>query len=107
MLAGFEVTHADQAPREQVAEGIAITMLQEGAKDELAAMLVEFAAGAVFGEEIHEQQEILFVLEGRFHDGEHEHPAGTLIIAKAGSIHWPQSTTGCRVLVVYPNGMGK
>lgn len=106
MLAGFDVTHADHAPRQQVTEGIVLRMLQEGGTGSLSAMLIDFAAGARFGEEIHQEAEILFVLEGEFHDGEQAHPAGTLITAQKGSVHWPQSQTGCRVLVLYPNGAG-
>ncbi|MEV4430919.1 hypothetical protein ACN9M0_00505 [Streptomyces sp. R-07] len=41
-----------------------------------------------------------------FTDGERVHPAGTLITAKEGSAHWPQSKTGCRVVVLYPDGAG-
>ncbi|MEU7028853.1 cupin domain-containing protein [Streptomyces sp. NPDC046275] len=104
MLTGFDVTHADQASRRQVKDGIAVTMLREGDHDELAAMLIDFEPGAVFGEELHATPEILFVLEGTFHDGQQAHPAGTLITARSGSVHWPQSVTGCRVLVLYPDG---
>ncbi|MEU9999355.1 cupin domain-containing protein [Streptomyces sp. NPDC050848] len=104
MLAGFEVSHADQAPQQQVAEGIAVKMLREGDDNStLSAMLIEFAPGATFGKEIHESQEILFVLAGEFYDGERVHPAGTLITAQEGSVRWPQSQTGCRLLVLYPN----
>ncbi|MFE0773324.1 cupin domain-containing protein [Streptomyces sp. NPDC058861] len=105
MLAGFDVTHADQASRRQVTDGIAVTMLREGTDDELSAMLIDFEPGAVFGEELHQTPEVLFVLEGEFHDGQQIHPAGTLITATAGSVHWPQSETGCRLLVLYPDGM--
>ncbi|MHA4773468.1 cupin domain-containing protein [Streptomyces sp. MSC1_001] len=105
MLAGFEVSHVDQAPQQQVTDGIAVKMLREGDDNSaLSAMLIEFAPGAVFGKEIHERQEVLFVLEGEFHDGERVHPAGTLITAQEGSTHWPQSQTGCRLLVLYPHG---
>ncbi|GHG13756.1 cupin domain-containing protein [Streptomyces filamentosus] len=107
MLAGFEVARADQAPLQQVTEGITVAMLQEGAADELSAMIIEFAPGATFGEETHKKQEILFVLEGEFGDGERVHRAGTLITAQEGSVHWPQSKTGCRLLVLYPNGPGE
>ncbi|MFE8940955.1 cupin domain-containing protein [Streptomyces sp. NPDC007872] len=105
MLAGFDVTRADQASRRQVTDGIAVTMLREGTDDELSAMLIDFEPGAVFGEELHQTSEVLFVLEGEFHDGQQIHPAGTLITATAGSVHWPQSETGCRLLVLYPDGM--
>ncbi|MFE7586421.1 cupin domain-containing protein [Streptomyces gardneri] len=105
MLAGFEVSHVDEAPRQQVAEGIAVkTLREEDDNSTLSAMLIEFAPGAAFGEEIHQSQEVLFVLEGEFHDGERVHPAGTLITAQKGSVHWPQSQTGCRLLVLYPHG---
>ncbi|MFF6837139.1 cupin domain-containing protein [Streptomyces sp. NPDC012438] len=105
MLAGFDVTHADQASRRQVTDSIAVTMLREGTDDELSAMLIDFEPGAVFGEELHQTPEVLFVLEGEFHDGQQIHLAGTLITATAGSVHWPQSETGCRLLVLYPDGM--
>ncbi|GAA3399281.1 cupin domain-containing protein [Streptomyces roseoviridis] len=104
MLTGFDVTRADQASRRRVKDGIAVTMLREGPQDELSAMIIDFEPGAVFGEELHATPEILFVLEGEFHDGEQVHPAGTLITARSGSVHWPQSETGCRVLVLYPDG---
>lgn len=108
MLAGFEVTRTDDIPQQPVAEGIALTMLREGTgNSDLSAMVIEFAPGAEFGMETHEKPEVLYVLEGEFHDGEAAHPAGTLITAKEGSVHWPASKTGCRVLVLYPNGATK
>lgn len=73
MLAGFEVAHADEAPRTEAAEGIAVTTLQDGTGGEPSMMLVEFAPGATFGEELHHTKEILYVLEGEFHDGERVH----------------------------------
>ncbi|MFG2839958.1 hypothetical protein ACGFYE_33735 [Streptomyces zaomyceticus] len=33
-------------------------------------------------------------------------PAGNPITAKEGGVHWSQSQTGCRGLVLHPDGAG-
>ncbi|MFB7447574.1 cupin domain-containing protein [Streptomyces sp. NPDC056194] len=83
---------------------MAVTTLQDGTGGEPLVILVEFAPGATFGEELHHTKEILYVLEGEFRDGERVHPAGTLITASEGSVQRPQPRTGCRVLAPRSTG---
>lgn len=45
-----------------------------------------------------------YVLEGNFHDGAREYPAGSFIHNPVGSSHIPQSATGCKLLVILPLG---
>ena len=69
-------------------------------------LLVEIDPGGSFLElDVHEPgPEEVYVLEGIFHDGEREYPAGSLIHNPAGSSHVPQSESGCKLLVIYPHG---
>ena len=48
--------------------------------------------------------EEVFVARGTFNDGERDHPEGSFIHCPAGSSHWPQSQTGCRLFVLSPHG---
>jgi anti-sigma factor ChrR (cupin superfamily) len=106
ILTGFEVSHINDAPPKRVNDKITMIPLREGGKDELSVMRLVLQSGAVFGEELHQRREILYVEEGIFHDGEIDHPAGTLIVAQPGSTHWPSSPSGCTLLVFYPEGLG-
>lgn len=57
---------------------------------------------------VHENQiggvELYPGVEGKFHDGAREYPSGSLIHYPRGSSHFPQSVTGCKVLVIIPEG---
>jgi len=61
--------------------------------------------GRFLGLDVHRPgPEEVFVLEGVFNDGVWDYPAGSLIHNPAGSSHIPQSKTGCRLLVLLPQG---
>jgi anti-sigma factor ChrR (cupin superfamily) len=48
--------------------------------------------------------EEVFVVSGVFNDGVRDYPPGSFTHCPAGSSHVPQSTTGCRLFVSYPEG---
>ncbi|WP_158835890.1 cupin domain-containing protein [Streptomyces sp. NRRL S-350] len=99
--------HLDRAPVSdtRVDEHITMRRLKEGtATDPSVIMLLEFAPGTQFGEDRHTVREIVHVLKGEFSDGTNVWPAGTLLCAEPGSVHYPQSAAGCTILVVYPDG---
>jgi anti-sigma factor ChrR (cupin superfamily) len=69
-------------------------------------LLVEFDPGRGFLElDVHQPgPEYIYVLQGIFHDGAREYPAGSFIHNPTGSSHIPQSATGCKLLVILPAG---
>ncbi|MGW5779133.1 cupin domain-containing protein [Streptomyces sp. NPDC003863] len=101
---GPEPSETAPGTQDAAADDIAVTTLQDGTGGEPLTILVEFAPGATFGEELHHTKEILYVIEGKFRDGERVHPARTLVTANEGSVHRPQPRTGCRVLVPRSTG---
>lgn len=89
----------------QLYEGVTLQILWEdesGAK----AQIVEIEAGAKFQDlDVHETgPEEVFVLEGTFNDGVRDYPTGTFIHNPVGSSHLPQSETGCKLFVFFPEG---
>jgi len=70
------------------------------------ALIVEIAPGASFLElDVHQPgPEEVFVISGIFNDGERDYPAGSFIHCPTGSSHIPQSKTGCKLLVFFPEG---
>lgn len=69
-------------------------------------LLVEIDPGRGFLElDVHQPgPEYIYVLQGIFHDGAQEYPAGSFITNPAGSSHIPQSVGGCKLLVILPAG---
>jgi anti-sigma factor ChrR (cupin superfamily) len=69
-------------------------------------LLVEIEPGRGFLElDVHEPgPEYIYVMEGTFHDGAREYPAGSFIHSPVGSSHIPQSAAGCKLLVILPLG---
>ncbi|WP_371680939.1 cupin domain-containing protein [Streptomyces sp. NBC_01276] len=89
----------------RINEHITARLLKEGTPhDPSVIMLLEFAPGARFGEDRHTVREFVHVVEGEFGDGTDTWQAGTVLCAEPGSVHYPQSATGCTLLVVYPDG---
>jgi anti-sigma factor ChrR (cupin superfamily) len=74
----------------------------EGAK----AQVVEIKPrGCWEGVDVHEPgPEEVFVVSGVFNDGVRDYPEGSFIHNPAGSSHVPQSKTGCKLFVFYPEG---
>ncbi|MGW6145420.1 cupin domain-containing protein [Streptomyces sp. NPDC055140] len=110
MTVGFTYTDTGTLPRKQAADGVTVTTLVEGGPDDLCVLDIEFAANSSFGKERHGRLERVLVLEGIFRDKEDAshpgYPAGTLIEAEPGSVHYPHSVTGCRILAFYEHGLG-
>jgi anti-sigma factor ChrR (cupin superfamily) len=98
-------TTLDDAPVRQLSPGVRIRPLWRG-EHERTALVLELDPGAVWdGVDLHEPgPEELFVLDGVFNDGIRDYPAGTFVHNPAGSSHVPQSRTGCRLFVFYPEG---
>lgn len=101
----MEWSHVDEVPARPYADGITIRHLWEGEADR-KCLVVDIAPGAVWPElDVHEPgSEEVFVVSGVFNDGVRDYPAGTFLHCPAGSSHVPQSTTGCRLFVFYPEG---
>jgi anti-sigma factor ChrR (cupin superfamily) len=98
-------TNLGDAPVRELSPGVRIRPLWRGAHDR-AALVLELDPGAVWdGVDLHEPgPEELYVLDGIFNDGIRDYPAGTFVHNPAGSSHVPQSPTGCRLFVFYPEG---
>jgi anti-sigma factor ChrR (cupin superfamily) len=105
MLEGFDFLSVADVPAKEVADGITAKILKEGtAEDPSVFMELTFAPGARFGRDEHSAPEILHVLEGEFSDGNSVHGPGTVIVGHPGSVHFPASSSGCRVLAFHPRG---
>lgn len=105
MLEGFRLLAISDVPSQQVKEGITAKILKEGTTDDPSVFMeLTFAPGAAFGRDEHSALEILHVLEGEFSDGQGIHGPGTVIIGQPGSVHFPASRSGCRVLAFHPQG---
>jgi anti-sigma factor ChrR (cupin superfamily) len=72
----------------------------------MKAQLVDIAPGGCWdGVDLHEPgPEEVYVISGLFNDGVRDYSAGTFIHNPAGSSHVPQSKTGCKLFVFYPEG---
>ncbi|HJW09575.1 MAG TPA: cupin domain-containing protein [Holophagaceae bacterium] len=97
--------HREDAPAKELYPGVQKQVLWEGEAGR-KALLIHIASGRRFLElDVHEPgPEAVFVLSGTFEDGVRAYPAGTFIHNPRGSSHVPQSTTGCTLLVYFPEG---
>ena len=91
------------SPSQKVSDGISACSLWQG-ESSAQAMVVEIAPGAKWdGIDSHDDNsEEVFVVDGVFNDGVRDYPAGTFIHHPIGSSHIPQSATGCRLFIFYP-----
>ncbi|MGG7571247.1 cupin domain-containing protein [Streptomyces sirii] len=103
--AGYAWAALDDAPVKELFPGIRVRPLWTGA-DGAKAQVLEMDPGSRWeGVDVHEPgPEEVFVLSGTFHDGDRDHPAGSFLHAPAGSWRIPQSATGRRLFVFYPEG---
>lgn len=95
--------NVENSPAQSVSEGISVRPLWQGEVSG-QAMVVEIEAGAKWdGIDFHEDNsEEVFVISGTFNDGIRDYPAGTFIHHPVGSSHVPQSATGCKLFIFYP-----
>ena len=93
----------EDSPAQYVSEGILVRQLWQG-ESSAQAMVVEISPGAKWdGIDIHtDNSEEVFVISGVFNDGIRDYSAGTFIHHPVGSSHVPQSETGCRLFIFYP-----
>jgi anti-sigma factor ChrR (cupin superfamily) len=98
-------SHVDEVPASPYADGITLRQMWAGDAGR-KCFVVDIAPGAVWPDlDVHEPgAEEVFVVSGVFNDGVRDYPAGTFLHCPAGSSHVPQSTTGCRLFVFYPEG---
>ena len=103
-VAKVEWTHAATVAAEEFYPGVRKRCLWTDGRAK--ALIVEIDPGAKFLElDVHAPgPEEVYVLEGVFHDGLREYPAGTFLHHPAGSSHVPQSRSGCKLLVFFPEG---
>lgn len=104
-LAGVVSASWATAPRKEIYPGITRRDLWVG-EDGQKALILEFLPGSRFLDlDVHSPgPEEVFVLSGVFNDGVADHPAGTFLHHPAGSAHVPQSTEGCVLFVLFPEG---
>lgn len=98
------VNLADLKPRE-LAGGIRIWDVWQG-ENGAKAQVVDIPPGAVYpGVDVHQPgPEEVYVVSGVFNDGMRDYPTGTFIHCPVDSRHVPQSKTGCRLFLFYPEG---
>ncbi|MCC3765061.1 cupin domain-containing protein [Glycomyces sp. TRM65418] len=98
-------SHVDDVPAQRYTDDITLRPLWKGPADR-KAYVVDLAPGAVWPNlDVHDPgPEEVFVVSGVFNDGVRDYPAGSFIHCPAGSSHVPQSTTGCRLFLFYPEG---
>jgi quercetin dioxygenase-like cupin family protein len=98
-------SHVDDVPAREFTDGITLRQMWEGAGGR-SCHVVDIAPGAVWPNlDVHQPgPEEVFVVSGVFNDGVRDYPPGSFIHCPAGSSHVPQSTTGCRLFVFYPEG---
>lgn len=102
-MSGIVWKRVEDSPPQRVSEGISVCPLWQG-ESSAKAMVVEIAPGAKWdGIDSHnETSEEVFVISGVFNDGVRDYPAGTFIHHPVGSSHIPQSATGCKLFIFYP-----
>lgn len=99
-------SHPDTAATVFTADGIVVRELWRHGDKPAKAYVVDIAPGATWPKlDVHEPgPEEVFVVRGVFNDGERDYPEGSFVHCPAGSSHWPQSTTGCRLFLFFPEG---
>lgn len=104
-LNGVESAHADTVAGVEIYPGVIKRDLWQG-ENQAKALILEFAPGASFLDldEHFPGPEEVFVVSGVFSDGVHDYPPGSFIHNPTGSAHVPQSKTGCRLFVFFPEG---
>lgn len=104
-LTGVETGYWHSAPATEIFPGVTKRDLWRGANG-AKALVLEFAPGSMFTEldEHYPGPEEVFVVSGVFNDGEQDYPAGSFVHSPTGSIHLPQSRTGCVLFVFFPEG---
>ena len=103
--AGYTSVHVDDAPVRELFPGIRLRTLWQHA-DGATAHVLEMDPGTSWPRRDVDEPgpEEVYVLDGIFHDGARDHPAGTFLHAPAGSWHVPASGPGCRLFLFYPTG---
>jgi anti-sigma factor ChrR (cupin superfamily) len=102
----IEWTSVDEAPvKEKFGGTVRVRTLWRGSNGAIA-QVVELDPGACWEVlDVHEPgPEEVFVVSGVFNDGVRDYPAGSFIHNPTGSSHVPQSKTGCKIFVFYPEG---
>src|ERR1043166_2623810 len=105
-MSEIEWSEIASAPvKEKFGGTVRVRTLWEGTNG-ATAQVVEFEPGACCeGLDVHEPgPEEVYVVSGVFNDGVRDYPAGSFIHNPTGSSHIPQSKTGCRIFVFYPEG---
>lgn len=89
----------------ELSKGVRIRPLWKGGNG-ARAIVFEIDPGCCYpGVDVHEPgPEEVYVVSGVFNDGNRDYQAATFIHNPAGSVHVPQSTTGCTLFVFFPEG---
>lgn len=106
-LEGLRAIHENQIDTVELYPGVRKrTLFKAGPSKGPRILVLDIDPGHRFQElDVHDTgPEEVYVLEGSFHDGAREYPKGSLIHYPRGTSHIPQSVTGCKVLVIIPEG---
>ena len=100
-----EIVWSDElsSPAKEIFSGIYVRQLWQSPTG-AQAVIVEIAAGSKWqGVDFHQDNsEEVLVMSGIFNDGTRDYPPGTFIHHPIGSSHIPQSHTGCKLFIFYP-----
>lgn len=102
---GYYAVHVGDSPTRELFPGVRLRPLWTGASGAHANVL-EMDPGTSWPQRDvhHPGAEEVFVVQGTFHDGARDYPAGTFLHAPDGSWHVPATTTGCTLFLFYPEG---
>ncbi|MFI2665846.1 cupin domain-containing protein [Micromonospora carbonacea] len=102
---GYTAVRVETAPVRGLFPGVRLRPLWRGPHGAQAAVLEMDPGSSWPRRDVHTPgPEEVYVLDGTFHDGARDYPAGTFLHAPAGSWHVPATVTGCRLFLFYPAG---
>ncbi len=99
---GIQDVHLENLKANKIAEGITQYILWEGETKHTAIYQFEENTKLPFIDSHDISDEHIYVLDGVFNDGLKDYKKGSYIINPKGTVHHPQSTSGCVVLVTFP-----
>ncbi|GAB18515.1 hypothetical protein GOEFS_055_00280 [Gordonia effusa NBRC 100432] len=102
---GYSAVLASEMRASDVFPGVRVRRLWTGDNGAHANILEMDPGSAWPRRDVHDPgPEEVYVVDGIFHDGAREYPAGTFLHAPAGSWHIPASPAGCTLFLFYPEG---
>ncbi len=98
---GPETVQLDAVDPDDIAPGITRRGLPSSGQ--VLARTFDIAAGVTWPEvDVHDRDELIYVISGELLDHGRRYPAGSYLYYQAGSWHQPRTDTGVRILVFGP-----